>query len=203
MSGFFRVVVFGFLFSVAASWSYAAPVYSTTFTIDDSDSYFGGETFTAEWKIDTSVIPLDFGADWHWYEDALVDFSLTKNGVSANGTGTFNLYPLSHESYFEFRFDEATSSNFGPKLLNFDFQVFHEAPFIFGEDPTQGLDPNYDMIAALIYETDSGERGVGRATVHDFSSYDTISTVPLPAALPLYGAGMALLGFVGWRRKAY
>ncbi len=28
-----------------------------------------------------------------------------------------------------------------------------------------------------------------------------ISVVPLPAALPLYGAGVALLGFLGWRRK--
>ncbi len=29
----------------------------------------------------------------------------------------------------------------------------------------------------------------------------TVSAVPLPAALPLYGAGMAILGFIGWRRK--
>ncbi len=28
-----------------------------------------------------------------------------------------------------------------------------------------------------------------------------VSAVPLPAGLPLYGAGLALLGFVGWRRK--
>lgn len=28
-----------------------------------------------------------------------------------------------------------------------------------------------------------------------------ISTVPLPAALPLYGAGLAVLGFLGWRRN--
>jgi len=28
-----------------------------------------------------------------------------------------------------------------------------------------------------------------------------ISVVPLPAALPLYGTGLALLGFIGWRRK--
>jgi len=28
-----------------------------------------------------------------------------------------------------------------------------------------------------------------------------ISAVPLPAALPLYGAGVALMGFLGWRRK--
>ncbi|WP_169570320.1 VPLPA-CTERM sorting domain-containing protein [Sneathiella limimaris] len=28
-----------------------------------------------------------------------------------------------------------------------------------------------------------------------------ISAVPLPAALPLYAAGMALLGFMGWRKR--
>jgi len=28
-----------------------------------------------------------------------------------------------------------------------------------------------------------------------------ITAVPLPAALPLYGAGVALLGFMGWRRR--
>ena len=28
-----------------------------------------------------------------------------------------------------------------------------------------------------------------------------VETVPLPAALPLFGTGLAILGFVGWRRK--
>lgn len=28
-----------------------------------------------------------------------------------------------------------------------------------------------------------------------------VSVVPLPAAFPLYGAGIAVLGFIGWRRK--
>lgn len=28
-----------------------------------------------------------------------------------------------------------------------------------------------------------------------------LSVVPLPAALPLYGAGLAVLGFMGWRRR--
>jgi len=28
-----------------------------------------------------------------------------------------------------------------------------------------------------------------------------VTAVPLPPALPLYGAGVALLGFIGWRRK--
>lgn len=29
----------------------------------------------------------------------------------------------------------------------------------------------------------------------------SLSAVPLPAALPLYGAGMAVMGFIGWRKK--
>lgn len=29
----------------------------------------------------------------------------------------------------------------------------------------------------------------------------TVSAVPLPAALPLYGAGLAALGFIGWRKR--
>ncbi|MEL7527007.1 MAG: VPLPA-CTERM sorting domain-containing protein [Pseudomonadota bacterium] len=28
-----------------------------------------------------------------------------------------------------------------------------------------------------------------------------VTPVPLPAALPLLGAGLAVLGFVGWRRR--
>lgn len=29
----------------------------------------------------------------------------------------------------------------------------------------------------------------------------TVSAVPLPAGLPLYGAGLAVMGFIGWRRR--
>ncbi|WP_340148743.1 VPLPA-CTERM sorting domain-containing protein [uncultured Sneathiella sp.] len=29
----------------------------------------------------------------------------------------------------------------------------------------------------------------------------TVSAVPLPAAFPLYGAGLALLGYIGWRKR--
>lgn len=29
----------------------------------------------------------------------------------------------------------------------------------------------------------------------------TISAVPLPATLPLYGAGLAIIGFIGWKRR--
>ena len=34
-------------------------------------------------------------------------------------------------------------------------------------------------------------------------SFDNVNvgTVPVPAALPLFGTGLALMGFIGWRRK--
>lgn len=32
-------------------------------------------------------------------------------------------------------------------------------------------------------------------------SVDDISAVPVPAALPLFGTGLAIMGFIGWRRK--
>jgi len=35
----------------------------------------------------------------------------------------------------------------------------------------------------------------------DIRFNEATSVVPLPAALPLYGAGLAVMGFVGWRRR--
>ncbi len=51
-----------------------------------------------------------------------------------------------------------------------------------------------------------GSCGWFSCEVNDFKiasiTVNTISAVPLPAALPLYGAGMAIIGFLGWRRKS-
>jgi hypothetical protein len=40
-------------------------------------------------------------------------------------------------------------------------------------------------------------------TLGDFSPvYDfEVAAVPIPAALPLYGSGLALMGFIGWRKR--
>ena len=39
-------------------------------------------------------------------------------------------------------------------------------------------------------------------TVFNFDAINPpISAVPLPAALPLFGTGLAAMGFIGWRRK--
>lgn len=56
---------------------------------------------------------------------------------------------------------------------------------------------NYAKIALL---NDTYTTNPLDPTTFKWTSYQ-VSAVPLPAALPLYGAGMALLGFFGWRRK--
>lgn len=41
----------------------------------------------------------------------------------------------------------------------------------------------------------------GRFPVMDDLTLSAVSAVPVPAALPLFGTGLAFLGFMGWRRK--
>lgn len=34
-----------------------------------------------------------------------------------------------------------------------------------------------------------------------YARFSAVSAVPVPAALPLFGTGLAIMGFMGWRRK--
>ncbi len=75
---------------------------------------------------------------------------------------------------------------------------------LFGDDvynnsvaiPARGY-ANIDIIAAASFN-----RVVFESTRNAFEFANLqVSAVPLPAALPLYGAGVALLGFMGWRKR--
>ncbi len=64
------------------------------------------------------------------------------------------------------------------------------APNIFGID-----------ILAAIFNNGPPAYSVNHSSSVDGSFDVEISAVPLPAALPLYGAGIALIGLIGWRRS--
>lgn len=53
---------------------------------------------------------------------------------------------------------------------------------------------------ALIQINPNAFQGATVATDGEFATSD-VSPVPLPAALPLFGTGLAVMGFIGWRRK--
>ncbi|MCG8490963.1 MAG: hypothetical protein MI743_05055, partial [Sneathiellales bacterium] len=60
-----------------------------------------------------------------------------------------------------------------------------------------GFDPNVPGTYRLEFEVLSLNQELLASTGIDV----VVSAIPLPAALPLYGAGIAILGFLGWRRK--
>lgn len=60
-----------------------------------------------------------------------------------------------------------------------------------------GFDPNASGLYNFMLEAfDADGRQLAKTEMNV-----QISAVPLPAALPLYGAGLAALGFMAWRRK--
>lgn len=73
------------------------------------------------------------------------------------------------------------------------------------------VDGEYQLIANnldgnpynFIYDWIGDKFGIGASDKNDefLIKSITVSAVPLPAALPLYGAGLAVLGFVGWRKR--
>ncbi len=95
-----------------------------------------------------------------------------------NGGGTF-------ESFFDFVFVEllfvGTSTGFPLLLLGSDF---------LGEPSTPN---NWIHRANGDFFAPDGVEHTG--------PHPTTSAIPLPAALPLYGTGLAVMSFLGWRRK--
>ncbi|USG62828.1 VPLPA-CTERM sorting domain-containing protein [Sneathiella marina] len=63
------------------------------------------------------------------------------------------------------------------------------------------LDPTFDPNATGIYNFMLEAFSNDGTRLAKTEMNVEISAVPLPAALPLYGAGLAALGFMAWRRK--
>ncbi|MFK5977848.1 MAG: VPLPA-CTERM sorting domain-containing protein [Rhizobiaceae bacterium] len=63
---------------------------------------------------------------------------------------------------------------------------------------------SYEFLGALLFSGDLFGIGALHYT-DDFKiasiTVSGVSAVPVPAALPLFGSGLAILGFMGWRRK--
>ncbi len=90
-----------------------------------------------------------------------------------------------------------------------------EFSFFFDNEPDGTLDPisfNIDIPGGGTYTFasiwDGTLFGIGAFDGSLFTPADnfkikgmSVSVVPLPAALPLYGAGIVILGLVGWMRK--
>lgn len=114
---------------------------------------------------------------------AVFDFSKSVTLESVTFTSKYN----TNEDRFAFFFD--TGDDGSLNLINSSLNA----------NPTD----TYSFLGGLLKTGDLfGIGAIGK--YHDFkiaSMTVSVSAVPLPAALPLYGAGMAVLGFIGYRRK--
>lgn len=128
-------------------------------------------------------------------------------GTALDGIGTYTA--VQEDSYAAYIFDQA----------------YNSVDFIWGSvDEYNGVEFYYqgnwvDALYGDDAQLSSVTKGVGFIVASILSSgiFDeirftsgtnafeyanmTVSAVPLPAALPLYGAGLAVLGFLGWRKR--
>lgn len=71
--------------------------------------------------------------------------------------------------------------------------------FVFVHLGTQFLAYMFDPSNVLTsFSVDGLDMGVSNIYSYDWPQ---TSVIPLPAALPLYGTGLAVIGFIGWRKK--
>ncbi|MEP3246137.1 MAG: hypothetical protein ABJN40_04980 [Sneathiella sp.] len=111
--------------------------------------------------------------------------------------------------------------------MNYDLPKFSNIPLVpyfahvtFGDDSTEvftlpysTIQPIFTTLFAITSDTliktihfadlDGNALTDGSFLIDNLTigSSTNISAVPLPAALPLYGAGIALMGFIGWRKR--
>jgi len=68
------------------------------------------------------------------------------------------------------------------------------------EPSSPGSFPNTLEAFFLYLVLQSGDTLAARASA-DLTGFAVPATVPLPAALPLFAGGLAIVGLLGWRRK--
>ena len=102
-----------------------------------------------------------------------------------------------------FTFDASASfvTEVGEFIVNYEWDFGDGSPGVVGIDPI--IEHLYSDIGvfSVIMRVNSN---FGNA-FFDLAFVDVevlaLQPVPLPAALPLFGTGLAVMGFIGWRRK--
>ena len=59
----------------------------------------------------------------------------------------------------------------------------------------------FTNITSILWSISPGNGFNHQLVIDNFRYNNTPSAVPLPAALPLFGTGLAVMGFIGWQRK--
>ncbi len=87
-------------------------------------------------------------------------------------------------------------------IPNPDITAFDPNPTSVQMEDYVAIDGNNGYWDIEIYPNPDWEQiiftGVGNLAIVEI---DTVSAVPIPAALPLFGSALGLMGFIGWKRR--
>ena len=187
---------------------------AATYSLDDGTDG-QAETYTYTDFIGTADLTVDAKPDddgnIFYYENIDVTKNAGKGlGVSYAtggwlGSGADNSLALENNEALVFEFSETvmlTGFTITPNNQSGDY-----FGVTYGEEDTNvefAIDPETDFVSFTQGEISLlsfAITGLVNCTGLFIQSLETASTVPLPAALPLYAAGMGVLGFLGWRKK--
>jgi len=128
-------------------------------------------------------------------------------GTALEGVGTYT--SVQQDSYASYVFDKGYNSVefMWGSVDNYNgLEFYYEGSWVdalYGDDAQfSGLDKGIGFIVASIVASGVFDevRFLSDSNAFEYANM-TVSAVPLPAALPLYGAGLAAFGFIGWRKR--
>jgi hypothetical protein len=134
--------------------------------------------------------------------DTISTNDLDENGTYTSVSGDSSaIYELTSAiNSFEFMWGSVDDYNIIEFYFNGDW-----VDMLMGDDAQlAGAPDGVKWINALV-STEKGNlfdevRFISGGNAFEYANVQ-LSVVPLPAALPLYGAGIAVLGFMGWRKR--
>ena len=164
-----------------------------------------GDRYRIQFSYDTAVPDVDPDSAQGLYLNAVsgsIDFS---NGYSLTYTGgsiyTGNDVDPGDSDYLNFGAFAAITSNFPTGLYTlsgFSVTLVDLTRTVFDSDALPSAYLNAALFNAAPGGFQIGFPGIGRPGV-GFNG--TVTSTPVPAALPLFAAALGGLGFVGWRRR--
>lgn len=223
--------LFSIMILIAASFSAASAQASVIFSDDFNNGAKGAWSNHGNWvasggtynvtSTNPGYIPNTFSlVNGH----VLTDFRLTvdvgmgnsqdpqeggiwlRSATSANNAGVQGVFLVFARNEIYWHVVTPDESFYGPSYGQvfgaLDGSAFSLEVVVQGNLYQAYLNGNSNPITTLNTDAfSSGLAGLYSSNLDQNFDNFVVSTVPIPAALPLFGSAMAILGFLGWRRK--
>ena len=206
MKSLFSAVVAIVIFAFAPMNAEAATTYYLGGTNDQSSSYYYIES-SIGLMVSSGLVTGDSDQSKSIIPNGLLDRGPDGLGLAQWPVSEQNKNSISGNNAIFFQFDKIVS------LVNMEFANFtsgDEFSFFFetgdgGEfslyTTTVEGDPYsfHQKWVGVLFGTGGWEPNDGTRVLS--ISIESASVIPLPIALPLYGTGLAVLGYIGWRKR--